>query len=175
MNGNTNTRQQSTWAFRLFFQALKRLFVNNRKEFLGQLTEYLQSDMLVPLTKNEERFVHVKSYDTRHYFLNIEVFISFELHKNKGAQVVLSALAKKAAKEDHKYHFVIEPGLEITGGQLLYYTFSNLTSFENNRKDFIQFIQEEYSSIEDIREENTYYWNILKQSKDNNTTSEIPE
>jgi len=88
--------------------------------------------------------------------------VRFTLDEEKPTNAVsLQEVVAIIDDEPQKYEFYLSPGTEITGRQVLFFTFTSAESFEKNIRKFRLFVRQSYLAPAQIIELNRRYWERL--------------
>lgn len=177
----TETPEQPSKLMEKLAEVMKGLgyyLPQRRHEFKGELYDFLESGITLTISNEGTFYLAINSVKEVDNLLAKEISISFKLTDKQEtcSHVPLVELSKQSSQDPVQYSFEMSPeNQEIFGDQSMYYTFSSLDDLEESKKDFLQFIEHAYESVDEIRVKNRKAWDrLLSNSVSLANKSEAP-
>jgi len=132
-----------------------------KNRFKKQLFEYLNKvvirhpsyGLLYPL---------FESADTEDFLIGMQVTITFRLKPERPSSWV--SLEELEAKPPEKEERVDEGWLPSVAEQVFWYTFLSIGGINKNKRDFEQFVMQEYLSPEQIKANDDAWWEKIQDT-----------
>ena len=137
-----------------------------REKFLQEVENYFQNPIQISITKELKAFVILLSYEIHKHILSLSVDISFMLQNDYDENILIDRLKNLGQKKFVDETVTLKQDEEFYRQQVFCFSFNNSKTITKNISAFEKFIAQEYISLENQKKENEFFWNMLKQKKE---------
>ena len=157
----TSTKKDSQLV--AYWLMLTGFLTNRRKKNLADIMQFLQTEISVSVRPDKKLFVDILWFEQHKSLFNTSIFIAFNLTKEIPSKKTIEELGKKATKDLTHFNYEVGPGTSEIGEQIFYFTLSDFERIDKNKSNLELFITKEYQTEEEIRAENKFYSDELRE------------